>query len=387
VVPGTFKYWAPELITALRHGDRLYGRNVDIYSYGIIMCQLIEREREPRLAGSPRNRADSPLLWGNAILAGQRPATTKANPQQVAWLNRLWSQLPGDRPSFVQICAEWERGVHLFPGTDRARFDQYKQWVDSEERNLAVIAPSEDAPAPPWALDINKRTPLTQRIARDIVTSATDGDREAQKCAAILFLTGTGVEQSFLMAAKFATMTEDPLMVILSRVSRNVGEFQRGELFEANGKVREASECYKKAAEGGSYRALWRWGFLLVHNDVGGHINAGLKMLETAAENKIADAAFELGKLYVEGVAVIQDEPRGIKWMQKALELKHPDAAFYLGRYHHSRFDMETARKYYELADKVTEEEPPKDDQGDPVGHWEAHGLARAVDSWCPKGV
>jgi TPR repeat protein len=289
------------------------------------------------------------------------------------------------RPSFVQICAEFERHQNLFKGTDVAKFDEYKQWVDEQEAALTASHRVTDTEASPaWSFDVNRKTPINRRIAFDIISSAIDGDHDAQKCAAILYLTGTAVEQSFLLAAKFAQMTEDPLMTILSRVSKNVSDFQRGELLEANGKICDAAAAYRKAAEAGSYCALWRWGSLLIHNDTGYHVDEGLQFMEAAAEHGVADAAFELGKLYIEGFVVLQDDETGLRWLEKALQANHPDAALFLARYYHSQYDVQKARDYYELADKPVGPGPfLTDNLKVPIGHVEAHGLARALHIWC----
>jgi serine/threonine protein kinase len=383
-VTGTWKYMAPELVTAFNEGNAFYGLKVDVYSYGMICYQLIEGPELKLPRDKCRGNSESQLVWGNSIRAGIRPATKKATPEQIAWLERLWNNTPPLRPSFVQICAEFERRQNLFEGTDQAKFDQYKQWVDEQEAKVTTSYRIVDEEAsPPWSSDVNRKNPVDRRMAFDIISSALDGDHEAQKCAAVLYLTGTAVEQSFLLAAKFAQMTEDPLMAILSRVSKNVSEFQRGELFEANGKIREAAGAYKKAAEAGSYRALWRWGSLLVHNDTGYHVNEGLKFMEVAAEHGVADAAFELGKLYIEGFVVLQDDERGLRWLEKALEADHPDAALFLARYYHSQYDVQKARDYYELADKPVGPGPfVKDDREEPIGHREAHELAKALHIW-----
>jgi hypothetical protein len=131
------------------------------------------------------------------------------------------------------------------------------------------------------------------------------------------------VEQSFLLAAKFAQMTEDPLMTILSRVSKNASDFQCGELLDANGKIPDA-------AEAGSYCTLWRWGSLLVHNDTRYHVAEGLQFME----------AFELRKLYIEGFVVREDDETEL---EKALQAGHPDAALFLSRYYHSQYDVQKA--------------------------------------------
>jgi serine/threonine protein kinase len=383
-VAGSVKYWAPEQLTADQRNP-VYGLKVDVYAYGMIFYQLIEscEPKIPRELFGNRN-TENRLIWTRAIAVDHlRPPTKIANPDQKVWLDRLWAHEAGHRPSFVQICAEFERGLHLWPDTDRAKFDDYRQWVDAEEAKIASsYRRADEGAVPMWAADVNDRLAVDRRMAFDIISSAIDGDHDAQKCAVMLYLTGTFVEQSFLLAARFALLTDDPAMAIVSRVPKVAGHLQRGELLEANGKIEEASEAYRAAAEAGSCRALWRWGALLVHNDVAYRVQDGLKLMEEAAARGVADAAFELGKMFLEGIDVIPDEATGVKWLERALELKHPDAALYLGRFYHGSFELEKARNYYELADQVVGEATRVDAERLPVGHAEAHELAKALNQW-----
>jgi hypothetical protein len=88
------------------------------------------------------------------------------------------------RPSFVQICAEFERHQNLFKGTDQAKFDEYKKWVDEQEPAPTASHRITDTEASPArSFDVNRKTPVDRRIA-------FDGDHDAQKCAAVLYLTG-----------------------------------------------------------------------------------------------------------------------------------------------------------------------------------------------------
>jgi hypothetical protein len=249
------------------------------------------------------------------------------------------------RPQKVASSARW-RGLHLWLETDRTKFDDDRRWVDAEEaKTVSAYRRGDDGSVPGWTADINDQLAVDSRMAFDIISSAIDGDHDAQRCAVILYLTGTLVEQSFLLGARFAQLTDDPLMAIVSRAPKGAGHFQRGELLEANGKIQDASEAYRAAGEAGSCRALWRWWSLLVHNDVAYHVQDELRLMEEAAARGVANSAFQLGKMFVEGIDVVPDEDAGVKWLERALELKDPDAALYLGMFYQTSFELEKARE------------------------------------------
>jgi hypothetical protein len=65
--------------------------------------------------------------------------------------------------------------------------------------------------------------------------------------------------------------------------------------------------------ETGLWRALWRWGALLVHNDTLRHTDKGLSLTEEAAKHGFSDTRFTLGKLLFDGVTVIQNEKAVIR--------------------------------------------------------------------------
>jgi serine/threonine protein kinase len=205
-VAGTVKYWAPEQLTADQRNP-VYGLKVDVYAYGMIVYQLIESSEPkiPRELFGNRN-TENRMIWSRAIAVDHLRLPTKiASAEQKAWLDRLWAHEAAHRPSFVQICGEFERGLHLWPETDRTKFDDYQQWVDEEEaKTVNAYRRGDDGSVLGWTADINKQLAVDRRMAFNIISSAIDGDHDAQRCAVILYLTGTLVKQSFLLGTRFA---------------------------------------------------------------------------------------------------------------------------------------------------------------------------------------
>jgi serine/threonine protein kinase len=383
-VGGTVPYMAPELFECMQKESSHYGPKVDVYAYGMLLFTLFEAV-PPVLAKADCPSAASFFRYGKAISDGRRPPFAKATDAQRAFIADLWAGEPKQRQSFAKVCAELERNAGLFPGADADAFADYRAYLDKGEadalRRLAQFG-ERDVRLPAWTLDIAEGKPLTRKFAVDLLSAAADGDREARKCAAVLYLVGGVVARSHLQSARFALESEDPVLRLLAKVGAACDDVQKGEVYEANERIAEAAECYRRAAGAGSTRALWRWGTLLVYNDVGRHTAEGIQLLKAADAAGLGDASFELGRLYIEGVYAAQDDDAGVKYIERAHELGHADAAFFLGRYYHLRFDIANAMKWYEIADGFEPVQILSDDGEEYVGHQEAHGIWNGLRDW-----
>lgn len=106
---GTCHWMAPEVF-----GGTYYDEMVDVYSYSMIMFEIICREIP--------FEEEEPLAVGQLILNGIRPdldaVPPNCPPQMRSLMTRGWAKEPKERPPFVQIVTQLERLVpELWPRT------------------------------------------------------------------------------------------------------------------------------------------------------------------------------------------------------------------------------------------------------------------------------
>ena len=99
---GTQLWMAPEVF----FGQSTYGPEVDVYSFGIIMWELITRKDPWDELGATSYITQSRLL-DEALVAGRRPTIPKgfANDHEVytTTMQRCWATEPESRPSFESV--------------------------------------------------------------------------------------------------------------------------------------------------------------------------------------------------------------------------------------------------------------------------------------------
>jgi serine/threonine protein kinase len=386
-VGGTLRYMAPELFICMRNESSDYGLKVDVYAYGMICYELIEGAL-PRLAKTDCSDEKNLPRYSKAIIEGKRPPIKNATAEQISFLEELWAGEPQIRPSFRKVCVELEGNVGLFPGANREEFEEYKTYLDKGEieahRQLSQIG-DENIVLPDWTIAASEEGSISRKLWFDIVSAAIDGNREAQKCASVLYLAGVGLNRSRLQATRFALSSDDGILGLLGKVGSDIDYVEIGEIYEGRELFEEASKYYRQAAERGSVRGLWRWGTILVYNDTGLQTEEGIRLLKAADASGSADAAFELGRLYIEGIYVAQDEANGVRYIERSAELGHADAAFYLGRYYHARFDVKNARRWYTEADSFEPVRVETEDGTELVGNQEAHKVLSLLEHlWIP---
>ena len=91
---GTPLYMAPEILA----GHKRYSKPVDVYSFGILCCVIVNDGREPYSEYNFPN----PLEMQNAILSGCRPQLSPNTPLSPL-IHKCWSMNVNDRPPFDQI--------------------------------------------------------------------------------------------------------------------------------------------------------------------------------------------------------------------------------------------------------------------------------------------
>jgi TPR repeat protein len=246
-----------------------------------------------------------------------------------------------------------EQGEHWFNGTDAKAFQRFKEWVDTEEdkKEQEHLHNAEELVS--WmSLLQEAQGEINPTVASAIVKSANDGDVEAMKLAAALFLSGKCVKKSVLKGLQYAIASKDFLLGQLKVYGEGADPWERGQACEAQDEIEKAVHFYQLAAENGNPSAMWRWGTLLIRSDEGMHFAEGVQLLEAAGELGVSEAWFELGQLYLEGDFLPFDQEKAVAYLKKASDLKHVDAAMALAVYHHERLEFADAVKYYRAAEK-----------------------------------
>ena len=91
---GTYRYMAPEVI---RHES--YSSNADVYSFGIVLWQLVTREIP--------FASKTPIQAAFAVAEGERPPMPSTAPPRIKEIIRAcWNQDSHKRPSFVYVAME-----------------------------------------------------------------------------------------------------------------------------------------------------------------------------------------------------------------------------------------------------------------------------------------
>jgi serine/threonine protein kinase len=100
-VVGTIQYMAPEMLQQDDLTTSNYGPAVDVFSFGIILWQLLTSARPYEAAGKPTNRF---LLLHRIAREGLRPPMPPwAPPPLAALLGRCWSEAESARPTAAEL--------------------------------------------------------------------------------------------------------------------------------------------------------------------------------------------------------------------------------------------------------------------------------------------
>jgi serine/threonine protein kinase len=128
---GTWLYMAPELMIGA--GDGQYTQKVDVYSYAMILYQLVTGSipwsREFKGASGPSHKD----LTGK-LDKGERPVIPDTVTQPYRELiAACWSRNPVDRPSFREIVEQCQDDKLFFPETDVDEFRDYVEVVTGKK--------------------------------------------------------------------------------------------------------------------------------------------------------------------------------------------------------------------------------------------------------------
>jgi hypothetical protein len=121
---GTPLYQAPEIL----EGEP-YGREVDVYAFGIIFNATITGEA-PYQAMGFRN----PMLLVTKVMEGVRPTLApNISPKWTALIERCWNRHSDRRPTFEGIVTEMSNADFVRPAVDVPRFLGYQKKVVTQE--------------------------------------------------------------------------------------------------------------------------------------------------------------------------------------------------------------------------------------------------------------
>lgn len=122
---GTPHWMAPELLG----GQTSYDEKIDVYSYAIVLWELMAKK-------TPYQGMESGQIVGQVLLNDLRPTIPDDTPHP--WrelMEACWTRDPRQRPSFHEILKILETGRVLLPGADREAVMKYMaENKDADER-------------------------------------------------------------------------------------------------------------------------------------------------------------------------------------------------------------------------------------------------------------
>ena len=106
---GTPHWMAPELLDA----NSGYDMKVDVYSYAIVLWEILTRN-------VPYRGLESAQIIARVLTTDLRPPMPEEAPPEIALLIRqCWDRDPRARPTFTDILRRFKSGMFQFPGTDK----------------------------------------------------------------------------------------------------------------------------------------------------------------------------------------------------------------------------------------------------------------------------
>ena len=320
----------------------------DVYSYGCVLCELIEEHS----LSFPTNITSLPELL-QYFRKGVLPVLKAANGSQKEFLEKLWDNDPSKSLTFDQIVKELESENYWFHKTRRKEFLAYKNYLDKEEKIIEAKLHSDRESS-----DTNPYIKNTQSIdppfVHSIIMKAQNGDKNAQEVAAIFYYLGIHVIKSPLLAAYYAKQSGNQYLQILARNGDGqTDDCEAGEIYEASGRITEASKCYSNAIEKSlNFRALWRLGCIILNNDINSDFDKAIHFITIASDNGDPNASYDLGKMYITGKYLTIDYKQAVLYLKRAYKSGHPDAPMMLGYGYYKMGKIKKSKHYYRISYK-----------------------------------
>uniref|UniRef100_A0A3P8YMW4 Mitogen-activated protein kinase kinase kinase 7 n=1 Tax=Esox lucius TaxID=8010 RepID=A0A3P8YMW4_ESOLU len=124
---GSAAWMAPEVFEGSNYSEKC-----DVFSWGIILWEVITRRKPFDEIGGPAFR----IMW--AVHNGTRPPLIKNLPKPIeSLMTRCWSKDPSQRPSMEEIVKIMTHLMRCFPGSDEPLLYPY-QYSDDGQGNLAT---------------------------------------------------------------------------------------------------------------------------------------------------------------------------------------------------------------------------------------------------------
>lgn len=153
---GTPNWMAPEL-----NGDASYGPEVDVYSFAMILYELITDE-------IPWKNLDPIAVLRKVVVEHQRPRIPECIDSSLRNLVEMcWNDDPSQRPTFKEIYEMFKSGNVAFPGTDSAQVAKIIEKIKKYEAtgkwlSINTKIPSRSTPASP----LPRQAPVNTGVMR-----------------------------------------------------------------------------------------------------------------------------------------------------------------------------------------------------------------------------
>jgi serine/threonine protein kinase len=116
---GTPLYMAPEA------GDSHYDCKVDVYSFGLIMYEIVTND--PIFSGTSGNK----LKLLTQLQSGWRPDLGNVTPLSRSIIESSWSMIANERPSFEGIWRElYIGGFNIIAKINKSEIDAFLVWIE-----------------------------------------------------------------------------------------------------------------------------------------------------------------------------------------------------------------------------------------------------------------
>uniref|UniRef100_A0A9J7XFP3 Mitogen-activated protein kinase kinase kinase 7 n=1 Tax=Cyprinus carpio carpio TaxID=630221 RepID=A0A9J7XFP3_CYPCA len=126
---GSAAWMAPEVFEGSNYSEKC-----DVFSWGIILWEVITRRKPFDEIGGPAFR----IMW--AVHRGTRPPLIKNLPKPIeSLMTRCWSKDPSQRPSMEEIVKIMSHLMRFFPGSEEPLQYPY-QYSDEGQSNSATLS-------------------------------------------------------------------------------------------------------------------------------------------------------------------------------------------------------------------------------------------------------